>query len=101
MPAEKGPQVKIDQFTARAVPDPKNPDAQLVSGFIGASSEADKTRIYFDPSLSSFVDVATSDILHTQPIPEDQSPLGGSYIWQMRPLEPAGKPVKASSSRVL
>ena len=84
MPADKGPQLKIDQFTAKAVPDPKSPDAQLVTGFLGASSESDKTRIYFDASLSSFVDVATSDILNTQAIPESQSPLGGSYIWLKR-----------------
>ncbi|HXK02641.1 MAG TPA: hypothetical protein VMS37_09585 [Verrucomicrobiae bacterium] len=84
MPAEKGPQIKIDSFTAKAVPDPKNPDAQLVTGFLGASSEADKTRIYWDASLTSYADVATSDILHTQPIPEEQSPLGGSYIWIKR-----------------
>ena len=84
MPAEKGPQIKIDSFTAKAVPDPKNPDAQLVAGFLGASSEADKTRIYWDASLTSYADIATSDILHTQPLPEDQSPLGGSYIWIKR-----------------
>ncbi|HTS62710.1 MAG TPA: hypothetical protein VMH28_11850 [Candidatus Acidoferrales bacterium] len=81
MPAEKGSHVKIDAFTAKAVPDPKNPDTQLVTGFLGAAADADKTRIYWDASLSNYVDVATSDILHTQPLPESQSPLGGSYIW--------------------
>jgi len=83
-----GSKVKLDEFTAKVVPDPKNPtDALLLTGFLGASSEGGQTRIYWDASLSSFVDVDTADILHTEPLPKAQSPLGGAYIWVKRSAE--------------
>ena len=84
MPAEKGAKVKLDDFTARAIPDPKNPDALLVTGFLGAAAEPNKTRIYWDASLSSYVDVDSADILHSEPLPAAQSSLGGSYVWLKR-----------------
>jgi hypothetical protein len=83
----KTAKVKLDEFTAKAVPDPKNPDASLVTGFVGASSEAGKTRIYWDPSLSTYIDVDTADIIHSEPVPKEQSGLGGSYIWLKRTAE--------------
>ena len=79
------PKIRLDELTARAVPDPKNPEeALLVAGFVGASSEPEKTRIYWDASLSTYVDVDTADILHSEPLTKEQSPLGGSYIWLKR-----------------
>ncbi|HUI56546.1 MAG TPA: hypothetical protein VLY04_16335 [Bryobacteraceae bacterium] len=87
MPAEKGAKVRLDEFTARAVPDPKNPDALLVTGFLGAASEPNKTRIYWDASLTSYVDVDSGDILHSEPLPAAQSSLGGSYVWLRRHAE--------------
>jgi hypothetical protein len=75
----------MDDFIAKAVPDPKNSGGtQLVSGFIGASPEPEHTRIYWDASLSTYVDVKTADIFHSEPLPKEQSPLGGSYIWLKR-----------------
>src|SRR5262245_16356865 len=80
--------VRLDAFTAKVVPDPKNPgQCLLLTGFLGASSESKQTRIYWDPSLSSYVDVDTADIIHSEPLPKEQSPLGGSYIWVKRSAE--------------
>ncbi len=78
--------IKLDEFIAKAVPDPKNPgDVVLVSGFLGASSEPERTRIYWDASLNNYVDVKTSDIVHSEAIPKEQSSgLGGSHIWLKR-----------------
>lgn len=73
---------RVDEFTAAVVPDPKNPGgALLVTGFIGASVDARKTRIYFDASLSTYVDVETADIVHSQALTPDESNLGGSRLW--------------------
>jgi hypothetical protein len=81
----KQSKVRMDDFIAKAVPDPKNSGGtQLVSGFIGASPEPEHTRIYWDASLGTYVDVKTADILHSEPLPKEQSPLGGSYIWLKR-----------------
>ena len=80
--------VRLDAFTAKVVPDPKNPgESLLLTGFLGASSESKQTRIYLDASLSSYVDVDAADIIHSEPLPREQSPLGGSYIWVKRSAE--------------
>ena len=82
MPAKEP---RLDEFTSKAVKDPKNPgEMLLVTGFLGASSEPEHTRIYWDASLGTYVDVKTTDISHTEPLPKEQSPLGGSYIWLKR-----------------
>ena len=78
----KQQKLRLDEFTSKVVPDPKNPGKVLcLKGFLGAASEPDQTRIYWDTSLSSYVDVATVDILHAEPLPKEQSPLGGSVLW--------------------
>jgi hypothetical protein len=74
--------LRLDEFTAKVVPDPKNPGKALcLTGFLGAASEPDQTRVYWDPSLTSYVDIANADILHSEPLPAEQSPLGGSFLW--------------------
>src|SRR6266849_7175166 len=77
--------IKPDEVTTKVVADPKTPaDVILVTGFLGDSSEPEHVRIYWDASMGSYIDLDTSDIVHTEPIPRDQSPLGGSYIWLKR-----------------
>src|SRR5215471_4872414 len=80
--------VRLDAFTSKVVPDPKNPsESLLLTGFLGESSESKQTRIYWDASMGSYVDVDTADIIHSEPLPKEQSPLGGSYIWVKRSAE--------------
>jgi hypothetical protein len=84
MAAERN-KVRLDEFTSKVVPDPKNPgEVLLITGFLGASSEAEHTRIYWDASLSTYVDAKTTDIVHSEPLSKEQSPLGGSYLWVKR-----------------
>jgi hypothetical protein len=76
------PKIRLDKFTAKVVPDPKNPGPSLcLQGFLGAAPDPAQTRLYWDASLSSFVDIDNADILHSEPLPKEQSPLGGSYLW--------------------
>jgi len=80
MPEDLKP--KHDEFTAKVVNDPAKPqDSLLLQGFLGASSEPEHTRVYADITLESYVDVANADIIHIEPLPKEQSPLGGSYLW--------------------
>ena len=73
---------KADDFVASIVRDPANPpDTLLVSGYVGASSEPDAVRLYFNPQLSDYVDIPNDAILHSQKIPQESSGLGGSYVW--------------------
>ena len=71
-----------DAFVSKIVADPKqHVDTTLLQGYLGSSSEADSTRIYFDPSLNQYIDVKNEDIAHTEPLPKELSTLGGSYVW--------------------
>lgn len=73
---------KLDDFTAKVVNDPAKPqETLLLQGFLGASSQPDHTRVYADLTLASYVDVANADIIHIEPMPKEQSPMGGSYLW--------------------
>jgi hypothetical protein len=87
-PKNASSKVRLDNFVAKAVPDPRNVGETLfLTGFVGASSQPEHTRIYSDASLSSYVDVNTSDIVHSEALSEEQSPLGDSYIWVKRDAE--------------
>jgi hypothetical protein len=76
------PNPQPDDFVGKVVKDPANPpNAVLVQGYIGRSDDADHVRVYGDPSLSSYVDVPTDSVLHSERLPAEQSPLGGSVLW--------------------
>jgi hypothetical protein len=88
MAPEQRSKVRLDEFVAKVVPDPNSPgELLLVSGFLGKSSEEDHTRVYWDPSLNSYVDVRDTDIVHTEALSKEASPLGGSYVWVKRDAE--------------
>jgi hypothetical protein len=77
--------IKVDELAAKIVADPKTPvDTILVTGFLGDSSEPENIRIYWDASMGSYIDTESADVVHTEPLPKDQSPFGGSYIWLKR-----------------
>ena len=62
------PKIKRDEVTARVVADPKTPaDTVLVTGFLGDSAEPGHIRIYWDASMSSYLDADPADIVHTEP----------------------------------
>ena len=71
-----------DGFVSKVVADPANvPDTLLLSGWLGDSSMPGHTRLYFDPQLSSYVEIPDDAILHTQDQAPETSPLGGSFVW--------------------
>ncbi|MBR0871315.1 hypothetical protein JQ633_13185 [Bradyrhizobium tropiciagri] len=71
-------------FVDKIVKDPKNPPATvMLTGYLGGSSEPDHTRLYFDPHLSSYVDIPNSAILHQQDAKSDDG-LQASYVWIAR-----------------
>jgi hypothetical protein len=81
-------------FVARIVKDPANPpQTAMLTGYVGASSEPKHTRLYFEPGLSSYVEIPDDAILHTQDS-GDPGGLGGTHVWVRRDAEliygPAG-----------
>ncbi|HXT79243.1 MAG TPA: hypothetical protein VN702_06750, partial [Acetobacteraceae bacterium] len=72
-------------FVSRVVKDPKQPpDAAVLTGYLGSSSEPAHTRLYFDLQLSSFVEIPDDAILHVEDSATDTAPLGPSYVWVKR-----------------
>jgi hypothetical protein len=77
------PKATNDNFIAKIVKDPKQvPDALMLTGYLGASSESNHTRLYFNAQLSSYVEIPDDGILNTQDYPGDA--LGGSFVWIKR-----------------
>ena len=75
----------FSKFVSEVVKDPKTPvETLLLHGYVGESSEAGHTRLYFDPQLSSYAELPDDAILHSQEIPAAESPLGGTYVWIKR-----------------
>src|SRR5262245_21208502 len=76
------PKPSESTFVGKIVKDPKKHVATLLlTGFLGQSSEKEHTRLYFDAQLSQYVEIPDQAILHSEPIPNEQSPLGGVYLW--------------------
>ena len=77
---------KEDELVSRLVPNPaRPPQALVIRGFLGRSSEKGCVRIYLSARLWPYVDIPQSEILHVQPIPRELSPLGGSHVWVNQP----------------
>jgi len=88
------PDFKYDEFVSRIVSDPNNPpDALLLTGYLGKSSEQGYIRLYLDEELSDYVEIPEDAILHTQELLQDDSPLGGSYLWIQRNAQVIHGPV--------
>ncbi|HEX8115968.1 MAG TPA: hypothetical protein VF521_01735, partial [Pyrinomonadaceae bacterium] len=83
-----GPNLRYDDFVGRIVQDPKAPpNVLLLSGYLGSSSDEGHVRLYLDEELSRYVEIPEKAIRHTQELPAEQSPLGGSLVWIDREAE--------------
>jgi hypothetical protein len=69
-------------FVDKIVKDPQQPpNALVLQGYLGSSSEPDHTRLYFDLPLSTFVEIPDAAILHVENTATAEMPLGVSYVW--------------------
>lgn len=92
--------IRESNFIYEIVQDPANPPRTiLLAGFCGKASQPDCTRLYLDPQLTAYVDVANGTILHHQELSPEQSPLGGYYVWIERTPELVGE-VQQAYARV-
>ncbi|MBV8856143.1 MAG: hypothetical protein JOZ02_04200 [Acidobacteria bacterium] len=83
-----GPNLRYDDFVGRIVQDPNEPPSvTLLSGYLGASSEEGHVRLYLDEELTRYVEIPEKAVRHTQELPPEQSPLGGSLLWIDRDAE--------------
>jgi hypothetical protein len=88
------PDFKYDDFVSRIVSDPNNPpDALLLTGYLGKSSDQGYIRLYLDEELSDYVELPESGVLYAQEMSKEDSPLGGSYVWIQRNAQVIQGPV--------
>ena len=75
-------ELKQDPLVEQLVPDPADPQATIqLKGWLGKGVKAGSWRLYLTPQLDEYVQFQDKDIVHTQPIAPEQSPLGGTMIW--------------------
>ena len=72
-----------DDLVQTLVPDPSvAAEASVVlAGFLGRAPVEGKWRLYASADLSAWVELSEDDILHSQPLPADDGPLGGTVVW--------------------
>lgn len=77
-----------DRLVQKLVPDPsKGPNAKMLTGFLGKSTQEGYWRLYSTPDLTTYVKFHEDDIIHCeQPTPE-QSTLTPTAIWLKRDAE--------------
>jgi hypothetical protein len=74
--------LKQDQLVEQLLPNPAEPQATIqLRGWLGKGVQEGSWRLYLTPQLDEYVQFQDKDILHMQPIPAEQSPLGGTLIW--------------------
>ena len=91
---------QMDDFVSKIVTDPRNPpNTLLLKGYVGASSEEGHVRLYLDNELSEYVEIPEAAILHSQEIPKEKSPIGGSYLWIQRDASLIHGPASAERTK--
>lgn len=74
--------IRRDAFVKSVRPNPDKPEeVTLLQGYIGDSDLAGNLRIYFDRSLSRFIDLPEKDVIHSCPVETTEDPMGGSRLW--------------------
>jgi hypothetical protein len=76
------PQLRSDRLVEKLVPDANSLEPTIcLVGFIGESSQAGMWRLYLGPELNEYVEFTEEDVRNIEPIPEEQSSLGGTQVW--------------------
>lgn len=74
--------VRRDAFVKGVQSNPADPQERtLLRGYIGDSDLPGNLRVYFDQSLSRFIDVPEQDVVYSCPVETTEDPLGGSRLW--------------------
>jgi hypothetical protein len=69
-------------FVSKLVKDPSAlPRLAYVVGYLGKASREKSVRIYFDPSLASYVDVGENTIRHQEDVEGGGLPKGALHLW--------------------
>lgn len=88
MSTKKGPErdeLQQDTLVEQLVDDPLEiPEVTMLTGFLGKSPQPEYYRLYLTPTLDQYYEIAERDILRSQPLDSERSPLGGTTVWVRR-----------------
>jgi hypothetical protein len=93
-----------DDIIKRLAPDPAQlPDVVSYVGFLGDSTRDGYHRLYFSSNLTEYVEFSKADVVASQRLPADQTPLGlgGTLVWLRREatvLHSRTVPIQAQAS---
>lgn len=80
-----GSQLRQDALVDKLVPDPsQHGQLVVIFGFLGKGAQEGIWRLYLTPQLDEYVEFPARAIAHSQAIPREQSPFGGTHVW-LRP----------------
>jgi len=73
-----------DRLAEALVPDPSAapPDAVVLHGWVGNSTDPSRLRLYTTNDMRSYVEIPEAEVLHSQQLPDDQ----GTVVWVPRSL---------------
>jgi hypothetical protein len=85
--AENAAEAHAD-FVAKIVADPNSPPALFVlRGYPGPSARENYTRLYLGLDLAAWLDIPTTAVVHTEPVPREFDWLGGAVLWVRRDVQ--------------
>lgn len=81
-PSSAKQDLRQDELVDRLMPHPSQQQPLTVlSGFLGRSPEAGHWRLYLTPTFDEYVEISEENIVHSQPLEQERSPLGGTMVW--------------------
>jgi hypothetical protein len=74
--------LKQDSLIDRITPDPTKQQASIqVTGWLGHGGAEGTWNLYLTPKLDDYIQFSEQDVVHSQSLPTDYSPLGGTIVW--------------------
>jgi hypothetical protein len=81
---ERKHDLREDALVERLVADPANPEAKLLSGYLGKSDREGVWRVYLSLEFNDYLEIAEAEILHVEKLRRDDASQAGAWIW-MKP----------------
>jgi hypothetical protein len=87
MPSKEQPDknrglIKQDRLAEQLVPNPSDQQPTiLLTGWLGKGAKEGFWRLYLTPAFDEYVQFADKEVVHTQAVQAEQSPLGGTMVW--------------------
>jgi hypothetical protein len=81
-------ELKEDDIVSKLLPDLSKPaKIKPLIGFLGKDNRGGYWRLYLDLTLTEYFEINQNDIIHSQSLKSELSPLGGTVLWIKKDAE--------------